>query len=105
LTVPTISEFETEDLIDRFQAFQDRPLSNKVLDTWRHYFKDKEHTDYTNEQVRERLEHKDPNPDELEETQKRFNRKLEETKDHHSEFVLSIMKQEGLTNDMDGVID
>jgi len=104
LTVPTISEFETEDLIDRFQAFQDRPLSNKVLDTWRHYFKDKEHTDYTNAQVKERLEHHDPNPDELDEKQKQY-RRVEEAKPHHSEFILSIMKQVGITSDMDGVID
>jgi len=104
MTVPTMSEFETEDLIDRFQAFQDRPLSNKVLDNWRHYFKDKEHVDYTNAQVKERLEHKDPNPDEIDEKEKQ-NRRVEEAKPYHSEFIQSIMKQEGITNDMNGVID
>lgn len=104
MSVPTLEESRTETLIDRFHQFQARPLSNKVLDTWRHYFKDKEHTDYTNAQVKERLEHYDPNPDELEEKEKQF-RRVKESKPYHSEFIQSIMKQEGITNNMDGVIN
>ena len=104
MSAPTYAEVETEDLIDRFQAFQERPLSNKTLDVWRNFFEKKEHCIMSNKQVQERLEHHDPNPDELEEKEKQF-RIVEERKPYHSEFIQSIMKQEGITNDMEGVID
>jgi len=103
MTIPTIEELENELTIDTASSFKETPLSKDSIKEWRLYF-EREGLILKDNELIEKVQ-ANPSPEEHEDILQDRRRKREIEVNHHSDFVNEIMKQEGITNDMDGVID
>ena len=103
MTMPTIEELENEVTIDTASAFKETPLSKDSIKAWRLYY-EKEGLILNDNELMQRVQ-ANPSPEEHDDILQSRKRKREIEVNYHSDFVNEIMKQEGITNDMEGVID
>ena len=86
-------------------SFSDTPLSEKTLNVWDKTLRKNGIILDKNDLIK--YVQSNPNPDDIEihYGENQAVTILPKYEPVYSEFVLEIMKQEGITNDMDGVID
>jgi len=103
MTVPNLEELENEVIINTKTAFEITPLSKESLKEWRLYY-EREGLILNDNELMQRIQG-NPDPQEHDDVLQSRRRKIEVEGPVHSKFILSIMKQEGITDDTDGVID
>ena len=103
MTVPSLAECENEVVLDKSSSFKERPLTNASIAQWKLYY-EKEGLILSDDEIIKKVQ-SDPSPDEHDKILQDNKIAKEKKKDFHSDYIKAIIKQVGITSDMDWVID